>query len=117
MRPMMTVEDTWKTPRPNLTAEEQKELDRWCDEEHIPDLLRGTGMTRVTRYRDKDDGTLFWIQEFRDVAALEKYLISERRKELRRETESHYPAGSDPKNLFERRTVRIFIPIHSKAAE
>jgi hypothetical protein len=40
--------------------------------------------------------------------------VSDRRRELRRETEMHYPAGDDSRNFFEKRTVRCFLPIASK---
>ena len=114
MRPMMIVDCLWKTPRTPMTPEEEKEYNHWCDEVHIPDLLRDTGMVRVTRYRDRDGAGIFYIQEFESEEALEKYLVSERRRELRNETESHYPAGDSPRNFFEKRTVRCFLPIASK---
>jgi quinol monooxygenase YgiN len=90
MRPMMIVDCLWKTPRKPMTPGEEKEYNHWCDEVHIPDLLRDTGMVRVTRYRDRDGAGIFYIQEFESEEALEKYLVSERRKELRRKTETHY---------------------------
>ena len=117
MRPMMIVDCLWKTPRKPMTPEEEREYNHWCDEVHIPDLLKGTGMVRVTRYRDRDGDGIFYIQEFESEEALEKYLVSERRRELRRETETHYPAGDDSRNFFEKRTVRCFIPISSKERE
>ena len=36
---------------------------------------------------------LLWIQEFESEATLDQYLVSERRRELVHETESHYPGG------------------------
>lgn len=117
MGPMMIVDCTWKKPRVPMTEEEWAEYNRWCDEEHIPDLLRGTGMTRVTRFREQDDSHILYIQEFASEEALKKYLVSGRRRELRNETESHYPAGDSPKNIFEKRVVRIFLPIASKGHE
>lgn len=117
MRPMMIVDCIWKTPRVPMTSAEEAKYNHWCDKIHIPDLLKGTGMTRVTRYRNKDGSGIFYIQEFESEAALEKYLVSDRRKELIHETESHYPAGPGPNNLFEKRTVRIFIPIASEGRD
>ena len=38
--------------------------------------------------------------------------VSDRRKELIHETQSHYPAGPD--DFMAQRTVRIFLPIASK---
>jgi len=69
-------------------------------------------MSRVTRYRNRDESGIFYIQEFESEEALEKYLVGERRKELVRETQSHYPEG--PNNFFTARSVRIFLPITSK---
>jgi hypothetical protein len=52
------------------------------------------------------------VQEFESEEVLEKYLVSERRKELTKETQTHYPAG--PEDFFDRK-VRIFIPIFTTA--
>jgi hypothetical protein len=108
MKPIMVVESQWKMPRKPMTPEQEKEYNHWCNEVHIPDLLRGTGMSSVTRYKNKDGSGYLWIQEFESEEALEKYLVSKRRKELIHETESHYPGGDDPGNLFDKRSVRCF---------
>jgi hypothetical protein len=112
MKPMMIVDCLWQNPRKAMTPAQEQEYNHWCDEIHIPDLLVGTGMTRVTRYRNRDGSGIFYIQEFESEEALEKYLVSERRKELINETETHYPAGPD--DFMAKRTVRIFLPIASK---
>ena len=112
MKPMMIVDCIWQNPRKAMTPAQEQEYNHWCDEIHIPDLLVGTGMTRVTRYRNRDGSGIFYIQEFESEEALEKYLVSERRKELIKETQSHYPAGPD--DFMAQRTVRIFLPIASK---
>jgi len=111
MNPMMIVDCIWRNPR-DMTPAQEKEYNHWCDEIHIPDLLVGTGMTRVTRYRNRDGSGIFYIQEFESEEALEKYLVGKRRKELIHETQSHYPEG--PGNFFTERSVRIFLPIASK---
>lgn len=108
MGPMMVVESVWKTPRKPMTPAEQAEFDHWCNDIHIPDLLRGTGMISVRRYRNQDGSGYLWIQEFASQEALAKYLVGERRKELRHETESHYPGTADAGAYFEKRTVRCF---------
>lgn len=108
MKPIMVVESLWRTPRKPMTPAQEKEYNHWCNEIHIPDLLDRTGMVSVTRYKNQDGSGYLWIQEFESQAALEKYLVSERRKELIRETESHYPGGGDPANYFEKRSVRNF---------
>jgi hypothetical protein len=108
MKPIMVIESIWKTPRKPMTPHEEEVYEHWCNEIHIPDLLRGTGMVSVTRYKNKDGSGYLWIQEFESEAALQKYLVSERRKELIHETESHYPGGDAPKNLFGKRSVRCF---------
>jgi hypothetical protein len=113
MKPMMVVESTWRKSRKPMTAQEQKAFDEWANEEHMADLLRDTGMVRVTRYRNKDGSGYLWIQEYESEEALEKYLVSERRQELIHETESHYPGGGAG-DMFEKRVVRCFIPIASK---
>lgn len=64
MRPMMIVDCTWKNPRVLMTQVQLDEYNHCCDEIHIPDLLQGTGMVRVTRYREKDDSSILYIQEF-----------------------------------------------------
>jgi hypothetical protein len=107
-RPIMLVESFWKQPRKPMTAEQEREYDHWCNEIHIPDLLQGTGMTSVTRYKNQDGSGYLWIQEFASDEALKTYLASERRQELRLETESHYPGGNDPANYFEKRVIRNF---------
>jgi hypothetical protein len=93
MKPMMLVESTWKVSRKPLTRTEQKAFDDWANGEHMTDLLRDTGIVRVTRYRNKDGSGYLWIQEYESEEALEKYLVSKRREELIHETESHYPGG------------------------
>jgi hypothetical protein len=108
MKPIMVVESHWKTPRKPMTAVQEKEYNHWCNEIHIPDLLKGTGMVSVTRYKNHDGSGYLWIQEFESEATLEKYLVSDRRKELIHETESHYPGGADPANYFAKRSVRNF---------
>ena len=107
-RPIMVVESLWKQPRKPMTPEQEREYDHWCNEIHIPDLLEGTGMSSVARYKNQDGSGYLWIQEFESEAALQKYLVSERRKELRHETESHYPGDDDPANYFSKRSVRNF---------
>ncbi|HKX10314.1 MAG TPA: hypothetical protein VJN67_19100 [Stellaceae bacterium] len=108
MKPIMVVESSWKQPRKPMTPEQEREYEHWCNEIHIPDLLRGTGMSSVTRYKNQDGSGYLWIQEFESEEALKKYLVSDRRKELIHETESHYPGGADPGNYFDERTVRNF---------
>ena len=76
-------------------------------------VLRDTGMVKVTRYRSKDGSGYLWIQEYESEEALEKYLVSERRQELIRETESHYPGGGAD-DMFEKRLARCYIPVASK---
>ena len=113
-KPMMIVDCPWKTPRKLMTPDQQKTYEHWCNEIHIPDLLRGTGMTRIMRYRNRDGSGIFYIQEFENEDAMEKYLVSDRRKELRHETESHYPGGDGPDNYFDKRIVKCFIPVAGK---
>ena len=113
MRPIMIV-DSRKRPNKQMPPEQEKEFHYWCNEIHAPDLLKGTGMTSVMRYRDRDGKGFLTIQEFESEEALEKYLVSERRKELTKETQIHYPAGPD--DFFDR-TVRVFIPIMTKQRE
>jgi antibiotic biosynthesis monooxygenase (ABM) superfamily enzyme len=108
MKPMMVVESLWKTPRKPMTPEQEREYNHWCNEIHIPDLLRDTGMVSVTRYKNQDGSGYLWIQEFESEEALKKYLVSDRRKELIHETESHYPGGAAAGNYFEKRSVRNF---------
>jgi hypothetical protein len=108
MKPIMVVESLWKRPRRPMTPAEEAEYNHWCNDVHIPDLLRDTGMVSVTRYKNKDGSGYLWIQEFASEAALAKYLVSERRRELIHETESHYPGGDAPGTLFEKRSVRCF---------
>jgi hypothetical protein len=108
MGPIMIVESWWKTPRPPMTPEQEAEYEHWSNEIHVPDLLRNTGMVSVTRYRNQDGSGFLWIQEFADEAALQKYLVSKRRDELRHETESHYPGGPEQGNFFNKRSVRCF---------
>jgi hypothetical protein len=48
---MMVVESTCKPGRKPMTAAEQAAYDEWSNEEHMLDLLRDTGMVRITRYR------------------------------------------------------------------
>src|SRR6185437_4286054 len=84
------------------------EYNHWCDEIHIPGLLEGTGMSRGTRYPNREESGIFYIQEFDSEEALEKYLVGERRKELVRETQSNYP--EEPNTFFTARSVRIFLP-------
>jgi hypothetical protein len=108
MKPIMVVESVWKTPRKPMTPAQETEYNHWCNEIHIPDLLRDTGMVSVTRYKNKDGSGYLWIQEFESEAALQKYLVSARRKELIHETESHYPGGAAAGNYFDKRSVRCF---------
>ena len=61
MKPMMLVESTWKVPRKPMTPGEQKTFDDWANEEHMTDLLRDTGMVRVTRYMNEDGSGYLWI--------------------------------------------------------
>jgi hypothetical protein len=117
VRPMMIVDSRWRTPRVPMTPEQERAYIEWDDDEHAADLLRGTGIVRVTRYRPTDDLGTFHIQEYESEEALERYLVSERRKELIRETQSHYPVGTDPHYFFESRTVRCFIPVATKARD
>lgn len=112
MKPMMIVDCPWKGGKLPMNDAEKAEYDHWCDKVHIPDLLRDTGMTRVTRYRDRDGAGMFYIQEFDSQEALEKYLLSDRRRELVIETNTHYPSGEN--SFFEARTVRCFIPVYSE---
>lgn len=114
MKPMMIVDCLWKGGRSQMTDAERREYDHWCDKVHIPDLLDGTGMTRVTRYAATDGSGIFYIQEFESDEALEVYLKSERRRELIRETNSHYPSGDEAKNFFVQRSVRCFKQIYSE---
>ena len=107
-RPIMVVETLWKQPRKPMTPEQEHQFEHWCNVIHIPDLLRGTGMTSVTRYKNHDGSGYLWIQEFESEDALQKFLVSERRKELRHDTESHYPGGDDPGNYFDKRSIRNF---------
>jgi hypothetical protein len=115
IKPILIVDSLWHTGRPRMTPEEEKQYVHWDDEIHANDLLRDSGVIRTTRYRDLDDRGTLHIQEYDSADALQKYLVSERRKELIRETNSHYVAGPDPKNFFEKRTVRCFIPVSSKS--
>jgi antibiotic biosynthesis monooxygenase (ABM) superfamily enzyme len=108
MKPIMVVESVWKKPRKTMTPEQERAFDHWCNEIHVPDLLRGTGMVSVTRYKNQDGSGYLWIQEFESEEALRRYLVSDRRKKLIHETESHYPGGADPGNCFEKRSVRNF---------
>jgi hypothetical protein len=108
-RPIMVVESLWKQPRKPMTPDEEREFEHWCNEVHIPDLLRGTGMTSVSRYKNQDGSGYLWIQEFESEDDLQKFLVSERRKELRHDTESHYPGGEDAANYFDQRSIRNFI--------
>ena len=113
LRPIMIV-DSVKRPNKHMTPQQEKEFHHWCNEVHAPDLLKGTGMTSVTRYRDRDGNGYITVQEFESEEVLEKYLVSERRKELTKETQTHYPAG--PEDFFDRK-VRIFIPIFTTACK
>ena len=113
-KPMMIVDCPWKQPRKVMTPAQDREYHHWCNEVHIPDLLDRTGMTRVMRYRAIDDSGIFYIQEFESEDAMRKYLVSERRKELIHETESHYPGGAGPDMYFDKRTVKCFLPIAGK---
>ena len=83
-RPIMVVESLWKQPRKPMTPEQEREYEHWCNEIHIPDLLEGTGMSSVTRYKNQDGSGYLWIQEFESEAALQKYLVSERRNGTKR---------------------------------
>lgn len=113
MRPMMVVESFWRKGHKPMTPQEQKAFDEWANEEHIDDLLRDTGMVRVARYLNKDGSGYLWIQEFESEEAFQKYLTSERRKELVHETESHYPGGG-PNDPFDKRVIRNFTLLASK---
>jgi hypothetical protein len=117
IKPMMLVESLWHTKRPRMTPQEEKEYIHWDDEIHADDLLRDTGIVRVTRYRARDDTGTLHVQEYESEEALEKYLISQRRQELIHETNSHYLAGADPKLFFEKRIVKCFIPVSSKLSK
>jgi hypothetical protein len=101
MKPMMVVESFWRKGRKPMTPEEQKAFDEWANEEHMDDLLRGNG-----------SGYL-WLQEFESEEAFQKYLTSDRRKELVHETESHYPGGG-PNDPFDKRVIRNFTLLASK---
>jgi len=114
MSVMMIVDCLWKGGRCQMTDSERKEYDHWCDKVHIPDLLKGTGMTRVTRYAATDGSGVFYTQEFESEEAFEAYLTSDRRKELIAETNSHYPSGDGPENFFVQRAVRCFKSIYSE---
>ena len=70
-----------------MTPAEQA-FDDGANDEHMTDLLRDTGLVRVTRHRNG-----LWIQGYESEEALKQYLVSKRRKELIQETESHYPGG------------------------
>jgi hypothetical protein len=113
---MMIVECTWQTPPPELTAAEQKEYEHWEDEIHAADLLKGTGMTRVARFRNRDGSGIYYVQEFESEEAMEKYIVSDRRKELIHETDTHYPSGPDSR-FFSRKEVKFYLPISSKSRE
>ena len=113
MKPMMVVESSWSKSRKPMTPQEEAIFDEWANEEHMADLLRETGMVRVTRYKNRDGSGYLWIQEYESEEALEKYLVSKRRQELIHETESHYPGGG-ASDMFEKRSARCFIPIASK---
>src|SRR5262245_53195110 len=117
VRPMMIVDSRWQFPRVQMTPEQEQAFLHWDDVVHADDLLRASGIVRVTRYRPLDDLGTMHIQEYENEEALQKYLVSERRRELIRETESHYPAGPDPRNLFSTRSVRCFIPIATRSSE
>lgn len=113
-RPMMIVDSLWNRARPAMTPKEEAAYLHWDDEIHAADLLRDSGIVRVIRYRALDGAGTLHIQEYDDEQALEKYLVSDRRKELIKETTGHYPAGSGPEFFFEKRTVRCFVPVSTK---
>jgi len=111
---MMVVESTWSPTRKPMTPDEEAAFEAWCNEEHMLDLLRDTGMVRITRYRNRDGSGFLWIQEFESEEALDTYLVSQRRRELIHETESHYPGGGVA-DMFDKRSARCFSQIASKA--
>ncbi len=113
LKPMMVVESIWNPARAPMSPEQEAAFEEWCNEEHMLDLLRDTGMVRITRYRNRDGSGYLWIQEFESEAALDQYLVSERRRELVHETESHYPGGGAA-DLFSKRSVRCFSQVASK---
>ena len=113
-RCMSIVDSLWKNPRLPMTPEEERAWINWEDEIHIPDLLRDSGLIQITRYRARDNSGVFHLQEFESEEAMEKFLVSERRNQLRHETESNYPGGPEPHCHFQKRIVRAFIPVVSK---
>jgi hypothetical protein len=115
-RPMMIVDSRWNRNR-KMTAGEEAAYFHWDDDVHADDLLRGSGIVRVIRYRPMDNSGTLHIQEYESEEALETYLTSQRRKELIDETQSHYPAGEGPEYFFDSRSVRCFIPVSSKGED
>jgi hypothetical protein len=116
-RPMMIVDSLWNTARKRMTPQEEALYNHWDDDVHADDLLRDSGIVRVIRYRPLDGAGTLHIQEYESEAALESYLVSERRKELIKETNGNYPAGNGPEYVFEKRTVRCFVPVSSKGRD
>jgi quinol monooxygenase YgiN len=117
IRPMMIVDSRWRNPEAPWTPEQERAYIHWDDVVHADDLLRDSGIVRVTRFRPTDNLGTFHIQEYESEKALQDYLVSERRKELIRETQSHYAAGPEADRIFSSRVVRCFIPVATKSLD
>jgi hypothetical protein len=94
-----------------MTPEQEKEFHHWYNEPHLADLLSTPGVISATRYRNRDGSGFIAVYEFESEDAMEKYITSERRQFLIKDTESRY--GD---NFFDRKT-RFFTPIISKRRE
>jgi antibiotic biosynthesis monooxygenase (ABM) superfamily enzyme len=71
----------------------QAEFDRWYAEEHIPDVIGFPGYVSARRYRTlmgDDEYNEVSLFEFRDEAALQRYLTSDHRKRVSEEFDKRF---------------------------
>lgn len=79
--------------RATITAEHEKDYNRWYNTEHCPDVLRFPGALSARRYRKilgDDRYQYMTIYEFENKEALERYRTSDRRQALMAEYDAKF---------------------------